>query len=183
MAGPVAVGIVAVPAGLNLPNMFPGLNDSKQLSVKKREEIYAEAVLRARAGEIRFCVRFTGASYIDTFGITRATRKAVWNGVRALCPDPGNAKIFLDGLLHAPPAYTQETIIRGDALVPAISLASVMAKVSRDRLMERMSIRYPEYFFGQHKGYGTLLHRRAIKRHGLSEIHRRTYCTGGDFSF
>lgn len=176
LAGPVAVGIVAVSPRFNLVRAFPGLNDSKQLSAKKREEIYVEAVGRARAGDISFCVRFSGNVYIDTFGITRAVRRGVWSGVRALAPDTAGVKIFLDGLLHAPPEYKQETIIGGDALVPVISLASVVAKVRRDRLMERLALMYPEYFFEQHKGYGTKRHMAAISKFGLCDIHRRSYC-------
>lgn len=176
LAGPVAVGIVAVLPRLNLGRMFPGLDDSKQLSAKKREEIYIEAAARAWAGEINFCVRFSGNAYIDTFGITRAVRRGVWSGVRALAPDPAEAKVFLDGLLQAPPEYKQETIIGGDALVPVISLASIVAKVRRDRLMERMALQYPEYLFDRHKGYGTKKHMASINKFGLCDIHRRTYC-------
>jgi ribonuclease HII len=73
--------------------------------------------------------------------------------------------------------YTQRTIIRGDDRVPVIALASVLAKVTRDRTMEQVALHYPEYGFDQHKGYGTLEHRRAIKRHGLSAIHRRSFCS------
>jgi ribonuclease HII len=176
LAGPVAVGVVRVPVRFNLRRAFPGLNDSKQLSPKKRTELYDEAVARARAGELAFCIRLSGAHYIDTFGITRAVRRGVWGGVRALAPDPAEVKVFLDGLLAAPPEYRQETIIGGDALVPAISLASVMAKVRRDKLMERMAQLYPKYVFDQHKGYGTEAHYRAIRRHGLCDIHRKSFC-------
>jgi len=167
---------VAVPARFNLMRAFPGLNDSKHLSAKKREEIYIEAVSRARAGDISFCVRFSGNAYIDRFGITRAVHRGVWSGIRSLAPDPADVKVFLDGLLKAPPEYKQETIIGGDVLVPVISLASVVAKVRRDRLMERMAQRYPEYFFEQHKGYGTTKHVAAINTFGLCDIHRRSYC-------
>ena len=176
LAGPVAVGIVAVRARFDLAQKFPGLDDSKKLSSHKREELYAEAADRARAGELSFCVRFSGSTYIDRFGITRAVHRGVWSGVRALAPDPAGAKVFLDGLLKAPPEYRQETIIGGDALVPVISLASVVAKVRRDRLMERLAQRYPEYFFEQHKGYGTKKHLEAIGEFGLCDIHRRSYC-------
>ncbi len=176
LAGPVAVGIVAVSPRLNLGTMFPGLKDSKKLSPQKREELYAEAVGHARAGDISFCVRFSGNAYIDTFGITRAVRRGVWSGVGGLAPDPAGVKVLLDGLLKAPPEYKQETIIGGDALVAVISLASVVAKVRRDRLMERLSEDYPEYGFERHKGYGTKKHVAAIAQFGLCDIHRKTYC-------
>jgi len=176
LAGPVAVGVVAISPRLNLGRIFPELDDSKKLSEKKREEIYAEAVGRARAGEMSFCTRFSGNAYIDRFGITRAVRRGVWSGVRTLAPDPAEVKVFLDGLLKAPPEYRQETIIGGDALVPVISLASIVAKVRRDRLMKHLAQLYPEYFFEQHKGYGTKKHFAAINKFGLCDIHRHTYC-------
>ncbi len=176
LAGPVAVGVVAVMSRFNLAKAFPGLDDSKKLSPKKREELYTEAVGRARAGELTFCVRFSGNAYIDRFGITRAVRRGVWSGVRALAPDPAGTKVFLDGLLMAPPEYKQETIIGGDALVPVISLASIMAKVERDWFMKKISKKYPEYGFEQHKGYGTKKHFAAIDKFGLCAIHRHTYC-------
>ena len=84
---------------------------------------------------------------------------------------------MLDGSLHAPAEYIhQETIIRGDDTEPVISLASIMAKVTRDRLMKRLSPKYPAYGFDAHKGYGTLLHRRAIAQFGLSDVHRTSFC-------
>jgi ribonuclease HII len=175
LAGPVAVGVVAVPKGFNIKKAFPGINDSKQLSEAKREEIYKEALRRHRAGEIRLCVRMSTALYIDTHGITRAVRRGVWSGVRALAT-PDACAVKLDGLLRAPPEYTQETIIKGDALEPVISLASVVAKVRRDRRMRAYAKLHPAYGFDVHKGYGTKVHRDAIQKHGLCTLHRRTFC-------
>ena len=85
---------------------------------------------------------------------------------------------MLDGSLHAPKEFTnQKTIIRGDQSEPVISLASIAAKVLRDRLMVRLAKKYPLYSFDIHKGYGTLAHRRAIKKEGFCELHRVTFCT------
>jgi ribonuclease HII len=175
LAGPVAVGVVAVPYRFDIKRTFPGVNDSKKLSEALREEIYTEALARTRAGDIRLCARLAGALYIDTFGITRAVRRGVWSGVRSLA-EAENSFVKLDGLLKAPPEYKQETIIKGDALEPVISLASIVAKVRRDRLMKKLALEYPQYGFEVHKGYGTLKHRRAIGEFGLCDLHRRSFC-------
>ncbi|MEK7613054.1 MAG: ribonuclease HII [Patescibacteria group bacterium] len=176
LAGPVSVGVVRVPEGFDVAREFPGVKDSKKLSPDKREEIYRLLLKRQESGDVQFCVRFSDHLYIDSFGITRAVRRAVWSGVKFLAPDPALARVQLDGLLQAPCAYAQETIVHGDDLVPLISLASVVAKVRRDRLMRRLSRTYPEYYFELHKGYGTQTHWDAINMHGLCDIHRRTYC-------
>ena len=175
LAGPVSVGVVRVPLNFDIRAAFPGVNDSKQLSENMRETIYKEMEARAKAGEISFCVRFAAASTIDKLGITRAVRKSVWSGVRMLAPDPTEVRVLLDGLLHAPEEYEQETIIKGDAKEPVISLASIAAKVRRDRLMKRLAFAYPEYFFEVHKGYGTKKHYEALKKWGPSDIHRLTF--------
>jgi len=175
LAGPVAVGVVAVPRRFDIKRAFPGVDDSKKLSEAMREEIYTEALARARAGDIKLCARLAGALYIDTHGIVRAVRRGVYSGVRYVAT-PENSFIKLDGLLIAPPEYRQETIIKGDALEPIISLASVVAKVRRDRLMKKLAAEYPQYGFDVHKGYGTRRHRDAIGEFGLCELHRRSFC-------
>ena len=177
LAGPVAVGVVAVPRRFDIRRAFPGVDDSKKLSEALREEIYAEALGRHRAGDIKLCARLAGPLYIDTHGIVRAVRHGVYGGVRHVAA-PEDSYIMLDGLLKAPPEYRQETIVKGDALEPVISLASVVAKVRRDRLMKRLGVRYPQYGFEAHKGYGTAAHLVAIKMYGLCDLHRRSFCTG-----
>ncbi len=176
LAGPVSVGVVAVPATFDVMREFPGVKDSKLLSEEKREEIYELLLKRKRRGDVRFTVRFSDHAYIDEFGITRAVARGVRGGVKYLGREPARYKVLLDGLLHAPREYAQETIINGDELVPIISLASVAAKVERDRLMKRMAKRYPGYGFERHKGYGTRGHWAAINMLGLCAIHRHTYC-------
>jgi ribonuclease HII len=86
--------------------------------------------------------------------------------------------VVLDGRLHAPKEYRQQTIIHGDDLIPAISLAAVLAKVSRDHLMGRMAVRHPGYGFEEHKGYGTQAHRDALQKLGPCPIHRMSYLSG-----
>ena len=175
LAGPVAVGIVLVAAGFDIRAAFPKINDSKKLSEKVRETIYKEMQVREHSGEISFCVEFIDAHIIDTIGITASVRQGVHSGVRKLSIDPSGTKVLLDGLLHAPDEYEQETIIKGDALEPVISLASIAAKVERDWLMKKLAEEHPEYGFEAHKGYGTKAHYAAIKKHGILPIHRRSF--------
>jgi ribonuclease HII len=176
LAGPVAVGLVLVPAYFDVAKYFPGVADSKILSEKKREEIYALLLEQSVLGAVQFTVRFSGHGYIDSFGITRAVHRSIHSGVRTLAPDPQGVRVLLDGLLHAPKEYIQETIIRGDESEPIISLASIAAKVERDRLMTKLAKKYPEYGFEEHKGYATKRHREAISTFGVTDIHRRSFC-------
>lgn len=184
LAGPVAVGAVLVPGNFDVLREFPGVKDSKRLSPQKRSEIYKKVLVRAEAGDIHFCVRFSSSKHIDTFGIVKAVSRAVAGSVRFLAPysvdgklpSPQNVRILLDGLLQAPSEYEQETIIHGDVLVPLISLASVVAKVRRDARMKRLALRFPEYGFAKHKGYGTSMHSAAIREFGLCTLHRSTFC-------
>lgn len=175
LAGPVAVGVVAVPEGFDVVKEFPGVNDSKLLSEKKREEIYGLLEARTERGDVRFTVEMEDSEAIDRFGITAAVRTALFRGVNSLAPDAALVEVMLDGLLKAPPEYRQKTIINGDALVPIISLASVAAKVYRDRHMVRLHETYPDYGFNQHKGYGTSAHYAALAVFGPCAIHRRSY--------
>ncbi|MHB8860357.1 MAG: ribonuclease HII, partial [Minisyncoccota bacterium] len=121
---------------------------------------------------------------IDTDGIALAVRRALARGVNALTKcgsqtplvlGKSDFHILLDGSLVAPAQYSQETIIHGDLLVPLISLASVAAKVERDRLMVALAAEYPQYGFERHKGYGTKDHYEALEKHGLCAIHRRSF--------
>ncbi len=175
LAGPVAVGVVAVPEGLDVAREFPGVADSKKLSEKNREKIFALLEARRTSGDVRFTVEFEDADTIDEEGITAAVRRALARGVNALAPDSALVRIQLDGALRAPPEYAQETIINGDELVPLISLASIAAKVSRDRLMCKLAEAYPHYGFETHKGYGTKMHYAALGEYGLCAIHRRSF--------
>lgn len=175
LAGPVAVGVVLVPEGFDVAREFPGVADSKKLSEKKREALFTELERRASQGDVRFVVELEDAAKIDSEGIVPAIRQAVSRGLNALAPDSSLVAVKLDGSLRAPAEYAQETIIRGDSLVPVISLASIAAKVSRDRLMLELAKRYPEYGFEKHKGYGTRLHYDRLELYGPSAIHRRSF--------
>lgn len=175
LAGPVAVGVVAVPEGFDVATEFPGVKDSKMISEKKREKIFEMLVARVAQGDARYVVEFESVETIDREGIATAVRRALARGVNALAPDAALVKIQLDGSLKAPPEYAQETIINGDELIPIISLASIAAKVLRDRLMTKLSAQHPLYGFEKHKGYGTAAHYEALKAHGLCAIHRCSF--------
>ncbi len=175
LAGPLAVGTIAVPEGTNLLEIFPGLNDSKQLSEEMRERIFGQLEESVLRGEVRFHVQLVGPKYIDTEGLTEAIGVGVRSGVRMLLPNPSLGKVFLDGSLKAPEEYDQETIIKGDTLIPEIMLASIAAKVTRDRRMVQLGHKYPQYGFEIHKGYGTEAHYQALREHGPCKIHRQLF--------
>ena len=181
LAGPVAVGVVIAPAFFDIKENFPGVADSKTLSPDKREELFTKLEAFANAGALRWVVTFASARTIDTKGLTYAVRSCVYKGVRTLAPReasgqaPSGYHVLLDGLLRAPPEYAQQTIIGGDFSEPIISLASIAAKVKRDRLMRRLAKKYPAYGFEMHKGYGTAKHHEAIVQFGPCAIHRRTW--------
>lgn len=175
LAGPVAVGVAMVKEGYDVLANFPGLNDSKKLTEKKRDVLYKVLMQEVKAGNVRVRVCLSGESVIDEKGIAYAVRSALNRGVESLLPNPKEGKVFLDGSLHASEEYTQETIIGGDGKVPVIMLAALAAKVTRDRLMVKLGEKYPQYGFEKHKGYGTKEHLTALRSHGLSPVHRKTF--------
>lgn len=159
---------------------LPKLRDSKKLS-KKQREIWFEYLKVAKAeGFCDYVVSFVSPENIDKFGIAKCIQKALDKSLSDLMIScnlsPRTCNLFLDGGLKAPVEYVnQETIIRGDELHPVISMASIMAKVSRDKIMTNYALEYPEYGFERHSGYGTRAHYAAIKAHGQTLIHRKSY--------
>lgn len=173
LAGPVSVGAIRIPARLNSWKRFRNLRDSKHLSEKQRESWFAS--IRSD-GRIRHARAMVGARTIDRIGIVRAGNLAVARALRRLKP-ARQTMVLLDAGLRAPRRFEkQESIIHGDETIPVIALASVVSKVVRDRALCRLAKRYPHYRFEVHKGYGTKAHYRALAKHGLSLIHRRTFC-------
>ncbi|QQG37816.1 MAG: ribonuclease HII [Candidatus Kaiserbacteria bacterium] len=177
LAGPVAVGAVLLPEDFDWL-LLEGVRDSKQLRPQVRDSIFEQMQVLESRGKIRYAVRFSSCDYIDEFGIVSAIRRALYSAIYALEPQVAQSTVLLDGGLRAPREFfDQHTIIRGDETEPVISLASIAAKVLRDRRMEELSEHYPDYGFDVHKGYATLAHRRAIARHGLSDLHRVSFCS------
>jgi ribonuclease HII len=175
LAGPVTVGLVMVPVEFDW-ELLPGVTDSKKISEKKRDHIYKRVLELYVQKRLSYVVKSVSAASIDSKGIAPAIRRAIAAGISDLECDPQHTCIKLDGSLHAPGEYTQETIIKGDDKELVIGLASIMAKVTRDRYMTDQDKKYPMYGLAQHKGYGTKAHREAIAQHGFSPIHRRSYC-------
>lgn len=167
--GPLAGPVVAAAVILDELNPIHGLNDSKKLSAKRREALFDE--IRARA--LCFAIAEASVQEIDEINILQATLLAMKRAVDALRLPP--KLVLVDGNRLPILSIRSEAIVQGDALVPAISAASILAKVHRDRLCEAMHQRYPVYGFDQHKGYGTAQHMAALQAHGPADCHRMTF--------
>lgn len=175
LAGPVTVGLVKVSVGFDW-GLIPGVNDSKKISENKREVVFARTEELAKEGILSYTVKSVSAASIDSKGIVPGIKRSIAAGIEELDLNPEEVFIKLDGSLHAPEEFSQETIIKGDMKEKVIGLASIMAKVTRDRHMVEIAKEYPVYEFERHKGYGTKLHRELVSQHGLSKIHRKSYC-------
>ena len=176
LAGPAAVGAVMVTRDFDW-NLVKGAKDSKQMTALARERMFEHMRSLKGEGTLRFVVTFSSAAAIGRSGIVPAIHSAVARGLIKLDARPSECEIRLDGSLSAPEEFeNQTTIIRGDELETIISLASIVAKVQRDRLMIRLAKEHPEYGFDIHMGYGTLKHRTAIKKNGFCKLHRATFC-------
>lgn len=174
LAGPVAVGAVSVREDFN-KNFFKSIKDSKKLTAIERELWYALALEARRRGTLDFAVSLVSEKVIDRHGISYAVKLGIKRTLKSLGVS-GSSQIFLDGGISAPPEFShQRTVIRGDEKIPVVSLASILAKVTRDRKMVTLSKKFPEYDFDIHKGYGTIGHRKALEKHGPTEIHRRSF--------
>ena len=166
LAGPVFAAAVILPEDYEIE----GLNDSKKLSEKKRDLLFDEIIEHALAYSIQSIDHKT----IDEINILEATMLAMKTAVENLSIKP--ERVFIDG--NRVPKNMEvpaEFVIKGDATSASIAAASILAKVSRDRLMLEMDKKYPEYCFAKHKGYGTKLHYEKIREFGPSEIHRLTF--------
>ena len=165
LAGPVVVAAVI----LEPRNRIAGLDDSKKLTEKRREALYPEIVERSLA----WSIVEVNADEIDRVNILQATMLGMQRAVQRLSPAPTLA--LIDG--NRAPELNCEvvTLIHGDRLEPAISAASILAKVTRDRLMKDYHLQYPCYGFDRHKGYPTVEHRRLLAEHGPCEIHRKSF--------
>ena len=165
LAGPVCAAAVILPEGYEIP----GLNDSKQLTDKKRRELYPIIMEEA----IAYGISFVDEKTIDEVNILNATFMAMKNAISQLSAKPDLA--LIDGNRLTDFGVEAEAIVKGDAKVASIAAASILAKVARDEFMEKMDEEYPEYGFSVHKGYGTKRHYAAITEHGMCPIHRKTF--------
>ncbi|OOG51797.1 ribonuclease HII [Polaromonas sp. C04] len=167
--GPLAGPVVAAAVILDELNPIAGLADSKKLSARKREQLFDE--IRAKA----LCCSIAEASVeeIDRLNILQATMLAMQRAVQGLRLKP--AKVLVDGNRLPQLGMLAEAIVKGDALVPAISAASILAKVHRDRWCVQYHEQYPQYGFAGHKGYGTAEHMAALQEHGACPQHRKTF--------
>lgn len=179
IAGPVVVCACAKREGVSFLSAYPKgvLRDSKKLSEKQRNSILETVQSGTQTKDVIFGIGESSAEYIDTNGIVGAIKEAVYQALESLHDQgvPIDSHVILDGSLHAPERYAQETVIKGDEKVEEISLASIYAKDYRDTLMRTKAIEFPGYGFESHVGYGTSAHYEAIKNKGFLTLHRKTF--------
>lgn len=166
LAGPVCVASVIMP--LNEEDIIEGINDSKKLSEKKRERLYDEILKKAMS----YHVEMIDVETIDTINILNATKLGMMTCIQSLDIKPD---IVLIDAVEVKSDIPTHSIIKGDQLSYSIACASIIAKVSRDRLMVGLDKQYPQYGFAKHKGYGTKSHIEALKNHGKCPCHRETF--------
>ena len=173
LAGPVVAAAVVFPSNWlaeGLCTKLRGLNDSKQLSEEQREKFFA--VLRAHS-DIRYAVASVDVDMIDRINIRQAAWRAMNLALDQLDPKPQH--VLVDGIKIRWLTYPQTPLVQGDARSYSIAAASVLAKVTRDRMMRQYETQFPGYGFAEHKGYATPRHVAAIRQHGPCPIHRRSF--------
>ena len=174
LAGPVVAAAAVLPAEWihsGLPAELRGLNDSKQLTAIQRGKFFAW--LTGRPTVVRFALARIDVETIDAINILEATHRAMNQALAQLDPPPGH--VLVDGLRVQSMRIAQTALVQGDARSFSIAAASVLAKVTRDRLMLEYDRRFPAYGFARHKGYGTARHLAALEKHGPCPIHRRSF--------
>ncbi|MBU0722937.1 ribonuclease HII [Patescibacteria group bacterium] len=181
LAGPVAVGAVLISTKNKkcLKCVFEKIKgkDSKKLTVSEREKWFQVIHAEQTKGNLQYTVSLVGAKIIDKKGIMYAIQTALRRSLLKINAKPTQTQVLLDGGLRAPQQYIyQKTIIKGDESKLVISLASIVAKVIRDKKMCQYAIQYPKYDFNLHKGYGTARHRKKLQQHGISLLHRASFC-------
>ncbi|MCG8616250.1 MAG: ribonuclease HII, partial [Desulfobacterales bacterium] len=165
LAGPVVSAAVILPTGFHCP----GLTDSKKLSEKKREALYP--VIRERA--VAVGVGIADHQEIDRINVLQAALLSMKRAMEALSPAPDY--LLIDGKFTIDSDLPQEAIVKGDSRSISVAAASIIAKVTRDRIMKELAERYPVYGFERHKGYPTKAHKQAILEHGPCPVHRRSF--------
>lgn len=167
LAGPVCAAAVIFPKD----TIIEGINDSKKLSEKKREHLFDVITNSALA----YSIEFVSPDVIDEINIRQATSLAMHNAVKNL--EKKADFVIIDGNDNIPYDIPYQYVIKGDAKSQTIAAASILAKVSRDRLMVEVDNQYPEYGFAKHKGYGTKAHMEAIQKYGVLPVHRKSFMT------
>ena len=165
LAGPVCAAAVILPRGL----VIPGLNDSKKLSEKRREALYGEITQKA----LHWAAAFASVEEIEALNILGATYLAMNRAIAGLGVEPELA--LIDGNRAKGVEHNCKCVVGGDGKCADIAAASIIAKVTRDRLMYELDEKYPGYGFAKHKGYGTKLHYEKIREFGISPVHRKTF--------
>ena len=177
LAGPVSVAALYIDREADLSEILSivkkedGFRDSKKLSVKKREALF-DAIKKNK--HIHFAHYLSSAKYVDKHGIKKAIEKALSLSLKKLDASKED-EIALDGALCAPSGFSWTSTPKGDEKVLEIALASIVAKVMRDKYMEKIAKKYPEYKFENHKGYGTKEHRELILKYGICPEHRESF--------
>ena len=167
--GPLAGDVVAAAVILDPNNPIAGLDDSKKLTEKKREQLFIEIQQKARS----WCIARASVVEIDKINILQASLLAMTRAVQGLHIQPEH--VLVDGNKLPKWNYTAEAVVKGDSRVAAISAASILAKVTRDREMIELDRTYPGYGFADHKGYPTKVHMDALEKLGVTPIHRTSY--------
>jgi ribonuclease HII len=167
--GPLAGPVSAAAVILDDSRPIEGLADSKKLSEKQRDKL--APIIRERA--LAWAVAYAEVEEIDRLNILQATLLAMKRAVLALPVQP--QQVLVDGLYCPQTGIPSQAIVKGDSKVAAISAASILAKTARDELMLRLHDQYPQYGFDGHKGYPTAVHLAALREHGVSDVHRRSF--------
>ena len=167
--GPLAGDVYAAAVVLDDQTLIDYLNDSKKISAKRREELFDTIREKART----YCIATASVEEIDRINILNAAMLAMKRAVEGLGLMPDLA--LIDGNKLPDISCPAQYVIKGDATSASIAAASVLAKVARDRYMEELAQKYPQYGFEQHKGYGTKQHYAALEEFGVSDVHRRTF--------
>ena len=166
LAGPVVAAAVVLPPGYDIP----GLDDSKKLTAKKRDALYEQLMADER---VLKCVAEATVQEIDELNILRATHLAMARAAQGITPAVDFC--LIDGLAVPNFPLPSQNMVKGDARCLSIAAASVLAKVTRDRYMQRLAEEFPQYGFDRHAGYGTKAHLEAIRKYGVTIHHRRTF--------
>lgn len=169
--GPLCGPVVAAAVILPKDKCIEGVNDSKKLSEKKREKLYDDIIQNA----VAYGIGMSDVSVIEEVNILNATKLAMKQAIENLQIKPDY--VLIDGNQMIDITINGETVVSGDARSESIAAASILAKVTRDRMLVEYDKKYPEYGFAKHKGYGTKAHIEAIGKYGLTDIHRPSFCT------